>query len=172
MKIHLLIIYTLLFLLSCQTIYAQKVLLLQKPGTTKRYLYHVGDKIMVRMGDPEFNSGGEITYIDDSLCTLNKNYTFPIAKVKEVERMRSWFYFSWSKFFAASVVYAGGSIINRAIHNEKPIIDNTIPFVSGSLAALGTASLLLRYHHCKMEDGWILKVLDFDIYKERYEPKE
>ncbi len=172
MKMRLLFISALLCVLCCQTIVAQKVLLLQKSGTTKRYMYHTGDKILVRLGEPEFMAGGEITFMDDSLCTLNRNYTFPIVKVKQVDRRRSWFYFSWSKFFAASFIYAGGSMINRAIHDEKPLIDNTIPVVSGSLAALGTGSLLLRFHRCKMEDHWSLKVLDFDIYKERYEPKE
>jgi hypothetical protein len=63
-------------------------------------------------------------------------------------------------------------MFNHAINNEKPLIDNTVPYVSGSLAVLGTTSYLLRYRHFKMENGWILKVLDFDIYNEKYEPQK
>ncbi|MEI6061641.1 MAG: hypothetical protein WCR72_13095 [Bacteroidota bacterium] len=172
MKVHLFFISTILFMVLSQNIVAQKVILLQNPGTTKRILYHTGDKIAVRMGEPEFSVNGEITFIDDSVCTVNNNYTFPLSKVKEVYRKRSWFYASWSKLFAASVIYAGGSMINRSIHNEKPLIDNTIPIVSGSFVALGTASCLLRYRHFKMEDNWHLKVLDFDIFKEKKETVE
>jgi hypothetical protein len=72
--------------------------------------------------------------------------------------------------FVAAGAYAGGSMINRAIHDESPLIDNTVPIVSGSFIALGTVSYLFRHKHCKMEDGWQMKVLDFDIYKTKYEP--
>jgi hypothetical protein len=58
-------------------------------------------------------------------------------------------------------------MINRGIHDEEPLIDNTVPIVSGSLIAMGTASYFLRYKKCKMEDNWKLKVLDYDIFKEK-----
>lgn len=167
MKTHLFFIWTLLFVLICQTLDAQKVLLLQKPGTPTRFFYHVGDKISVLTGTPQFTANGEITYIDDSVFTLNRNFTFSIANVDVVVRKRHWFYVSWSKFFAAAVLYAGGSMINRAIHDEEPLIDNTIPIVGGSFIAMGTASYLLRYRKCKIEDPWLLKVLNYDIFKEK-----
>jgi hypothetical protein len=63
-------------------------------------------------------------------------------------------------------------MFNHAINHEKPLIDNTIPIVSGSFVALGTTSYLLRHKHCKIEDGWKLKVLDFDILKEEKEGEE
>jgi len=166
MNLRTLFIFLISLILMIQVAEAQKVLLLQKPGKTKRYFYETGDKISVRVGDPEFSVVGEISYIDDSLCTVNKNYTFQIEKVKEVSRPRTWFLFSWKKFFLASVIYAGGSMINHAIQGEEPIFDNTIPWVSGSFIALGTASYFLRYRKFKTEDQWRLKVLDFDIYKE------
>ena len=164
MKFHLLVIFTVLVLVFSQVAEAQKVLLLQKPGKAKRFLYEKGDKIAIRIGDPEFSVAGEITYIDDSLCTINKDYTFQIAKVKEVIRPRTWFLYSWKKLYLASALYAAGSMINHGINDEQPIFDNTIPWVSGSLIVLGTTSYLLRYRHFKMEDQWKLKVLDFDIY--------
>jgi len=166
MKFRLLIILTVLLLIFSQTAEAQKVLLLQKPGKTKRFFYEKGDKIAIRIGDPEFRVAGEITYIDDSLCTINKDYTFQIAKVIEVTRPRTWFLFSWKKLYLASVLYAGGSMINHGINGEEPVFDNTIPWVSGSFIVLGTTAYLLRYRHFKMEDQWRLKVLDFDIYNQ------
>ena len=165
MKLKLLFICAISFLLAIQAVEAQKVLLLQKPGKTKRFFYEIGDNISVRVGEPEFTVAGEITYIDDSLCTVNKNFTFRIDKVTKVTRPRSWFLFSWKKLFLASALYAGGSMINHAIQGEEPIFDNTIPWVSGSLIVLGTTSHLLRYRSFKKEDQWRLKVLDFDIYK-------
>lgn len=171
MKLPLLFIWTLVLLIFCQEMDAQKVILLQKPGKTKRFIYYPGDKIAVRMGEPEFMAGGEITYIEDTLCVVNKNFSIQLSKVKEVIITRHFLNASWRTLYAAAVAYAGGSLINRAIHDEKPLIDNTIPIVSGSFVALGTLSYLFRYKHCKMEDGWQMKVLDFDIYKERYEPK-
>ncbi len=167
MKLYSLFIWSLFLLLFIQTVDAQKVLMLQKPGTGKRYFYHTGDKISVRMGLPEFTVYGEITYVDDSVCTINKDYTFQLSKVNEVTRTRHFMSASWRKLFLVPVIYAGGSMINRSIHNEKPLVDNTIPIVSGSFIALGTTFLILRYKHCKMEDNWRLKVLDYDIFKEK-----
>ncbi|MFA5970832.1 MAG: hypothetical protein WC780_00675 [Lentimicrobiaceae bacterium] len=172
MRASLFLIWAVLLVLICQTVDAQKVLLLQKPGKTKRFLYYTGDKIIIRTGDPEFEVRGEITYIDDSIVTVNKNYTYQLAKVKEVIIKRPFLNGSWRMMYLTSGIYAAGSIFNRAINNNKPLVDNTIPVVSGSFIALGTASYLLRNKHCKIEDGWKLKVLDFDIYKENYKPKE
>ena len=172
MKLHFILIWTLLFVLICQTVDAQKVLLLQKSGKTKRFLYSPGDKIGVRMGDPEFEVTGEITSIDDSSCTVNRNYTFQLSKVHEVFIKRPFLSGSWRMMFVAAGVYFAGSIFNRAINGDEPIIDNTIPIVSGSFVALGTTAYLLRNKHCKMEDGWKLKVLDYDIFKEKKEVQE
>ena len=167
MKFRMFVFWVVSLILFSQSIEAQKVLLLEKPGTTKRYLYKTGDKISVRLGEPEFAVYGDITYLDDSVCTINKDYTFQLAKVKEVTRTRHFLNANWRKWFLVPVVYTGGSIINRSIHKEKPLIDNTIPIVAGSAIALGTASLLLRYSRHKMKDGWHLKVLDFDIFNEK-----
>lgn len=172
MKLHLYLIWTLLFVLMCQTVEAQKVLLLQKPGKTKRFFYSPGDKIVIQMGDPEFRVSGTITSIDDSSCTVNRNYTFQLSKVKEVSRVRPFLNGSWRTWFVAAGVYFFGSMFNHAINGEEPLIDNTVPYVSGSFVALGTTSYLLRNKHFKVEKGWTLKVLDYDIFKEKKEVEE
>lgn len=172
MKLHLFLIWTLLLVLFFQTVDAQKVLLLQKPGKTKRFFYQPGDKIVVRMGGPEFAVSGEITNINDSSCTVNRNYTFQFAKVNEVLIKRPFLSGSWRKMFVAAGVYFFGSMFNHAINHEEPLIDNTVPYVSGSFVALGTTAYVLRNKHCKMKDGWKLKVLDYDIFKEKKEVEE
>jgi hypothetical protein len=169
MKIHAFLIWTILFFLICDTVDAQKVILLQKPGKTKRYLYTQGDKIAVKMGDPEFEASGEITNIDDSSCTINRDYTFQFSKVHEVYIKRPFLSGSWRMMFLAAGVYFAGSMFNHAINQEEPLIDNTVPYVCGSFVALGSTAYLLRNKHLKMEKGWKLKVLDYDIFKERGE---
>lgn len=172
MKNYLIVFSLILFTMLYQEADAQKVLLLQKPGKEKRFLYHTGDKIIVHTGNPVFKVSGEITYIDDSVFTIDKNFTYRMADIIEVDRIRHWFAASWTKLIAASVLYAGGSMINRGIHDEKPLIDNTIPIVSGSFIALGATSYFLRYRKCSMEDEWRLKVLDYDIFKKKTEDEE
>ncbi len=167
MRARLVLLLTVLLVLIFQTVDAQKVLLLQKPGKTKRFLYHTGDKIIIRTGDPEFAMSGDLTFVDDSLLTINKNFTYQLGKVSEVTIKRPFLNGSWKMMFLAAGVYFAGSMFNHAINSEKPLIDNTVPIVSGSFIALGTTSYLLRNKHCKMEDGWKLKVLDYDIFKEK-----
>ena len=172
MRIHIFLIWALLLVLFCQTIEAQKVLLLQKPGKTKRYLYTEGDKIRVRMGEPEFEVIGQISSLDDSSCTVNRNYTFQLSKVNEVYIRRPFLSGAWRTMFVAAGVYFFGSMFNHAINSEEPLVDNTVPYVCGSFVALGTTAYLLRNKQCKMEKGWKLKVLDYDIFKEKKEGEE
>lgn len=172
MRTRLVLLLTVLFVLVYQTVDAQKVLLLQKPGKAKRYFYTTGDKIAVRMGDPEFEVSGEITNIDDSSCTVNRNYTIQLSKVHQVFIRRPFLSGSWRMLFLAAGVYFAGSMFNHAINHEEPLIDNTVPIVSGSFVALGTTAYLLRNKHCKMEKGWKLKVLDYDVFKEKKELQE
>ena len=172
MKLRLLFIFSLLSVLFCQAVEAQKVLLLQKPGKQKWFMYNTGDNISLRMGEPEFIVSGQISHIDDSSCTVNYNYTFQLSKVHEVTRTRYFLSHSWRTLYLASALYFLGSMFNHGINGEKPLVDNTVPYVSGSLAVLGTTALIFRHRHCKMEKGWVVKVLDFDIYKEKYVPKE
>lgn len=165
MKKYLLYLFTFILVFTIQKAGAQKVLLLQQPGKAKRFFYYPGDRITVKLGEPEFIAGGVITYIDDSVCTINKNYTFQLEKVKEVIRGRHFLENTWKKLYATAIIYSLGSIINRGIHSETPLIDRSIPITSGSFVALGTTSMLLRKRHCKMKNNWRLKVLDFDAYK-------
>ena len=172
MRIYLLSICTLLLFFIYQPVSAQKVILLQHVGTSTRFFYQTGDKIMVRMGEPEFTVYGEITYIDDSVCTVNRNYTFQLSKVHEVIRVRHFLNASWKTLYVVAGVYFAGSLINRAINDEEPLIDNTVPIVCGSFIVLGTASYIFRLRHCKMKNNWHLKVLDYDIFKEKKEGEE
>ncbi len=166
MKIYFLSICTLILILLCQSVDAQKVLLVQKPGKAKRFMYQAGDRISFRYGIPEFTVDGKITYLDDSVCIVNKDFIVQLSKVKEVTITRHFLNGSWRKLYLVSALYAGGSMLNRGLNKQEPLIDNTVPIVSGSFIILGTTAMLLRYRHCKMEDGWKLKVLDFDIFKE------
>lgn len=172
MRVYLVLILTVVLVLIDQTADAQKVLLLQKPGKTKRFLYHSGDKIIIRTGEPEFAVSGVITYLDDSNITINKNYTYQLSKVKEVTRIRPFLNSAWRMMYLAGGVYAAGSVFNRAINSDKPLVDNTIPIVGGSFVVLGTTSYLFRNKHCTTADGWKLKVLDYDIFKEKKEGEE
>jgi hypothetical protein len=172
MKQIKLLIFTVLSILFLQTVDAQKVLLLQKSGKTTRFFYRVGDKIIVRIGDPEYTLSGEITYLDDSICTVNKNFSFQLSKCHEVIRTRKFLNANWGRFYFIPIAYTGMSLLNRGIHDDKPLLDNSVPLVAGSSIIVGTTALLLRNRHCKMKDNWQLKVLDFDIYKERKERRE
>ena len=172
MRARLILILTVVLVLNCQVADAQKVLLLQKPGKTKRFLYYTGDKIILRTGEPEFAVSGEITYVDDSNITVNKNYTYQLTKVREVTIIRPFLNKAWRMMYLAGGVYAVGSVFNRAINSDKPWVDNTIPIVGGSFVVLGATSYLFRQKHCKIDDGWKLKVLDYDVFKEKKEVEE
>ena len=148
-----------------QTTEAQKVLLLQHSGTRNRIFFKVGDKIKFRIGDPEFTVNGRITGIQDSILSIDGSYLYGIKKITEVIKLQKMAELGSNTAFVASAAYASVSIINHAINSEKPVIDNSILPVSGSLAVLGAISYLFKYKKLKMENGWHFKVLDYETYK-------
>jgi len=156
-----------LLLAVSQVIDAQKILLLQHPGKAKRFFYKTGDKIFMRVGEPAYALNGEITAIGDSTVTVDKNFTVPFSKVHKVSRPRWFLRGSWPKLAIASAAYSLISIINRGSNNEKPLIDNTIPIVSGSLLGLAAVCFKFQWRTMQLPGEWRFKVLDYDAFKEK-----
>lgn len=156
----------LLYMIPVHSVSGQKVLLLQKAGNKTRYFYKCGDKINLRLGTPEFGFSGVITHIDDSLITIDKAYSYRYSMIHQVIRPRHFFVRNWYKMVAASIFYFGGSLVNRGIHSEKPLFDNTLVPVSGSLAIAGGLFYKFRYKKCDLSDRWRIKVLDFETFNE------
>lgn len=138
----------------------QKVILLHYPGKEKHYFYEVGDYISVELGNPSFKLSGIIEHISDSFCMLNNKLPIEFNKVKKIYRERAFFkIFNAGKLGSTAVLYAGFSIINRSINHDKPIIDNTVPIVSGTALAAAFLSYKLKTK-ALTSPGWKFKVLE------------
>jgi hypothetical protein len=163
---HFLRFVILLTLLSSgRAAYAQKVLMVRNPSTAHRFFYEVGDKIFILAGEPSFQVKGVITAIGDSTMILDKTYEIPYSDVHRIYRQRGFLRRSWPNLMLAGVAYSTISIINRGSHNDKPLIDNTIPWISGSL--LGSAAVFYYFSWRKLPvpGKWQLKVLDYDVFR-------
>lgn len=167
MKAFQVLIITMFLVAACLFAEAQKILLLQHPGKNGRFLYKTGERIFMRVGEPSFSLNGEITAIGDSTITVDKNFTIPISKVHQVLRPRHFLQGTWPKLIIASAAYSLASVINRGSHNEKPLIDNTIPIVSGSFLGLAAVFYIFQWQTMQLPGEWRFKVLDYDAFMKK-----
>lgn len=144
-----------------EVVFGQKVLMVEKLGRAKHFFYKQDHRIRLVTGSPEATVSGIITALNDTAVTIHNFTTIKLNNITCIEKPRSFWLHSTSKFFAASIAYAVGSMINNWI-NGAPDVDNTILPVSGSLASLGVVSYMLGYRKLTIGNRWKLKVLDFN----------
>jgi hypothetical protein len=142
----------------------QNVLLLERPGTTKYFMYKVGKPITVTSVKSKFPVSGEITMINDSAVAIN-DYRILLSDIKTVTRYSKFLFNLRNTLFGGVVLYFGFSVINHSIHNEHPVIDRSVPVVCGSLIAAGGLSHLFKSRIFVIGKPRRLRVINLSILK-------
>lgn len=158
------LIITGILTLSCAAM-AQKMLVLYKPGTEKRFLYKADDPIMLSLGKDAYSVSGKITEIGDSTLTIDKSLTIPIRKIQVVRKQRYTY-----KLLPPILVSAGGGYIsltaaNNAIQHHSPLIDQGTLLSTAGIFGLAGISRGFRYKTYATCKDWKFKVLDYDKFK-------
>ena len=142
-------------------IFAQQILLLERPGTVKNYKYNTGDDItFTRYGDPASISG-PISRITDSTIVVDYLHQIKIKDIEKVYRTR----WGWQLLHRLSALAGGGyfviSTANNLINRTFPIVGKDVFLVSGTSLAIVLLTEPLKIKTCKMNKGWRLRVLNF-----------
>jgi hypothetical protein len=143
---------------------AQRVMLLERPGTSRYFMYKQGDHISVALMRTDLRISGEITHLDDSSLSIN-NINYSLTDIQRVNRHHAFLSGLKKTLQGAAVMYFGFSAVNRAIHNEKPVIDNSVPVICSSLLALSGIPYLFQNSRYLTGTRWRLRVIDLSILK-------
>jgi len=157
-----------LFLLVCCCIagfsLAQKTMLIEKIGTPKKYFYHIGDYLKIRVSKQDTLLKGKLWSIHDSMISVAELRPFDVrlGDIGSVYKQ-----FSFPKKFARYMGIAGVSIFaiiafNHLINNEQVFTPDMF-IISGSLLGVGIISFSLKEKRCRTDRGWKIKILEINI---------
>ena len=149
------------FLLSISS-FSQKTLLLEKIGSSRKFFYHLEDRIKLKI-DGNHMAEGRITMIADSSIGLSsERYAIPVKDIASVYQQ-----FGFARRFGKRLCIAGGVFL--AIVTVNNLLNNQQVFpaygfiIGGACLAGGLISLSLSQQKFTMGYRWKLKVLDFTV---------
>ncbi|MBK7173364.1 MAG: hypothetical protein IPH84_09030 [Bacteroidales bacterium] len=153
----------LIILLSCILArgFSQPNLVLSKPGSTKHYFYQVGDRFSYRDRVSGEKHSGVIIILNDSTVELSRAPRINIANIDRIYRTRHFLAQSAGAGVVVLGIYFPISVINRAIQQQHPIIDDDMLIVNGTMLAVSGVSWVFLIKRLKIGDPWKLQVLDF-----------
>jgi hypothetical protein len=144
--------------------FAQKTLLVEKLGTSRRYFYHAGDYVKLRVSKQDTLLKGKLWSISDSAISVAELRPFDVqlGDIGSVYKR-----FAFPRKFGKMVCYGSAAIfgiiaINHLINNEQVFTPDMF-IISGAMAGAGLISLSLSEKRCRTDKGWKIKILDVTI---------
>ncbi len=145
------------------SICAQKKLLVEKIGTSRKYYYHLDDKIKLRTITNDSLVKGKLTSIDDSAISVSMGLKdIPVHDIGSVYKQYGFPRRLGIKLGEAGILYFVIISINNLINKEQVFTPYTY-IITGSCFAAGFITFSLKQHRCKIGDRWKLKILDFTV---------
>jgi hypothetical protein len=162
---HRILVFAMLILLAPK-LDAQRILLVEKPGTFRNYKYFVGDDIIVKTIPYETKHDGVLHEITDTSILINFDNEIMLEDISMVMRRR----WGWSLLSKVTRIAGAGyfalDVTNRLINGQGPVVQESTLYVSAGLVAFSYA--LVPIHHKRMRKGakWRLKVLNMSMDEE------
>ncbi len=158
------ILVLLAFCFAANLGFTQKTLLIEKIGSSRKYFYHTGDYMKLRVSKQDTMLKGKLWSIQDSMISVSELRPFDV-QLKDINSVYKQFRFP--KKFGKYMCIGGGVLfaivgINHLINNEQ-VFTNDMFIISGSMVGAGLISISLSQKRCNTNKGWKIKVLDINI---------
>lgn len=151
-------LYLFLILALSQGVFAQTMLVVERPGTVKNQIYQAGDFISLKTKEG-LKISGPINIIKDSTLIVDFVNELKISEIDLVYKARAIPNIFGNAFIGGGIMYLGLDWVNGGLKNKNLIED------TGFLSSMGfiTTGIILKvFSKKKMEiDGkkWRIKVL-------------
>ena len=143
--------------------WSQKFLILERPGTTKYYIFRVGDEIRLTDKCNMRKIYGGISRITDTSFVVNYLEIVNPANVIAVYRPLKMMHVFSRAATTAGLGYFLLTGVNNAINKESTIIDHGTLIASSIVVGTGVATSFLRYRKFSLGRSWRLKIMDKDF---------
>lgn len=158
------LVFLLVFYFVTGFIFAQKVMLVEKIGTSRKYFYHTGDYLKLRVSKPDTLLRGKLWSVSDSMISVAGFLPIDV-RLGDIGSVYKQFYFP-KKFSGYMVIGSLGifTIIgfNHLINNEQ-VFTSDMFIISGSMLGAGLISFSLTEKRCKTSRRWKIKVLEIAL---------
>ncbi len=160
------LIRILVFLSLCllvNTMDAQRVLLVEKPGKFKNFKYFVGDDITLKTLPYSEKQSGTIHEITDTSILINFDNEIMIDDIDMILKRR------WGISLLAKITRIAGAgyfvldVVNRTINNDSPIVTQNTALISAGMVAFSYALLPLQNRRMKKGEKWRIKILNMSM---------
>ena len=147
--------------------WSQKLLILERPGTTKYYIFKVGDEIRLTDSRNMRKIHGGISRITDSSFIVNYLEILDPAKIIAVYRPLPMLQLFSRVALDAGVGYFLLTGVNNAINKTNPLIDHGTLVASSIVAGTGLSTRFFKYRKFTIGHPWRLKIIDMEPGKPR-----
>ena len=160
MKLKYFILVSILFLFfSNQSLFSQKIIVVERPGTVKNVKYKKGSEIFLETINKK-RLHGRISQISDSAFFLNNKFEVKLKDISIVLKPRGFLYRSYPKIRFAGYGFLFLNTFNRIIHNEKPVFDKTGLITGFSMIGLSYVMQAFIFKKQEIGEKWRIKVID------------
>jgi len=157
------LILVLIFLTTSAIILpAQKMIVLEKIGTQRRYGFHLGDNIKIQTLSKHQIVKSYLWALTDSTLTIGPRTTIDASDVGAVYKDFHFPKLMTKFFFIGGAGYLILDSFNNLINKQRVINPQTL-IISGSL--IGVSLALIPFHQWKYKIGirWKFKIMDIDL---------
>ncbi|MEI7499110.1 MAG: hypothetical protein WCK84_01575 [Bacteroidota bacterium] len=145
-------------------VFSQKTLVVEKIGTSRRFFYHTGDYVKLRVSRLDTLLKGKIWFIKDSLISVEELRPFEVhlGDIRSVYKQ-----FGFPKRFGAYLGAFGVGIFaimatNHLLNNEQ-VFTTDMFIISGAFIGGSIISFSLSQKRCKIGNRWKVKILEINI---------
>lgn len=142
--------------------YCQKLFLLERPGTTKHYIFKTGNRIRLYDGKSMRMIQGDISRISDTMIVINSIEPVSLGSIRAVYRPLTMLHLFSRASTTAGAGYFLLAAINNSVNNDSPVIDRGTLIFSSVTAGLGIATSFIRYRKFAIGTKWRIKVIDLN----------
>jgi len=156
----------LILCLPASGVFAQRVLLVEKPGKFKNYKYFVGDEIVMKVAPYGEKHEGIIHEVTDTSLLINFDNEIMLDEIQMILRPR------WGLNILSKVTRIAGAgyfildVVNRSINNQSPVVNENTLMISAGLVAFSYALVPFHDKRMKRGDKWRIKVLNLSMDEE------
>jgi hypothetical protein len=155
--------FLILFLIACH-VYPQRTLLIEKIGTSRKYLYHTGDYLKLRVSKQDTLLKGKLWHMGDSVISVEAIRTFDVH-VPDIRSVYKQYTFpkKFGRYMGLGSVGIFAIIAFNHLINNEQVFTSDMFIISGSMLGASILSLSLSQKKCKIGNRWKIKVLDISV---------
>ncbi len=156
---------TILFLLITSSIFSQRILIVEEPGTINNRKFAAGSYISIKTNEG-LKLKGHINNITDSTIVVDY-ITINIRDIKYVITSRRLIQDFSALGTTGGLAYVSIDAFNGLINNDNPIFRKNTLKIGGIMYGCGLFLKLFEHKRlCIDNKKWRIKVLDFSILKD------